>query len=70
MGTYESQAQLKMAAKELIANWQNLKSSWRDENSRQFEKKYIVLLESELRSAQLAMRRMDAMLNQVRHECA
>ena len=70
MSTYESQAQLKLAAKDLFSQWQGLKVSWQDENSRQFEKKYIDLLKSELRAVELAMKRMDAMLNRIRHECA
>lgn len=70
MSTYESQAQLKLAAKDLLSSWQSLKVAWHDDNSRQFEKTYIDLLQSELRAVELAMKRMDAMLNRIRHECA
>lgn len=62
-------AKLHSSAKELFAGWQRVTETWQDENRRRFEKKYIALLRSELRKTQMAMERMDSVLNQVRHDC-
>ena len=69
MSVNDSQAKLKRAAKDLFLCWQQASSNWRDDNRKEMEKKLLKPLESELRKAELAMERMDAMLNQIRHSC-
>jgi hypothetical protein len=58
------------AAKQLLAEWQALKEVWRDENSRQFEEKYIIPLESEARAAVMAMDRAQAAIHRAQRDCA
>jgi len=70
MGIKSEHAKLTRAAKNLFASWGVIKETWRDENSRQFEEKYISLLRSEVRKTELAMGRMDTVLNRVRQDCA
>lgn len=62
-------AKLHSGSKELFARWCGVTEHWQDENRRRFEKKYITTLQSELRKTQLAMERMDTVLNQVRRDC-
>jgi hypothetical protein len=69
MSINDSYAKLTRSAKDLLADWELTKASWRDENSRQFEGKYMVTLHAELRKARLAMERMDALLNELKHDC-
>jgi len=70
MGIKSEHAKLTRAAKKLFVSWGVIKETWRDENSRQFEEKYISLLRSEVRKTELAMGRMDTVLNRVRQDCA
>lgn len=69
MSTIESRAKLIQAAKKLRSDWQQTKETWRDENCRQFDEKYMAPLESNIRAAALAMERMGAMLNSAQHDC-
>ncbi len=70
MSTTESRAKLIHAAKKLMADWQQVKEAWRDDNCHQFDKKYITPLESSIRAAALALERMGAMLDGAEHDCA
>lgn len=69
MSAIESRAKLIQAAKSLTADWQQVKEAWRDENCRQFEKKYMAPLESHIRAAVVAMERIGTMLNGARRDC-
>jgi hypothetical protein len=69
MSAVESRAKLVQAAKKLAAEWDQTRETWRDENSRQFEKKYIAPLESNVRAAVLAMERIETMLSGAQHDC-
>ena len=69
MGVGESHARLTRAAKDLFACWSQTAESWRDENRRQFEKKYLSLVRSELRKTKQALEQIDTVLNHLRHDC-
>ena len=69
MSVGESHARLTRAAKDLFACWYQTAGSWRDENRRQFEKKYLSLVRSELRRTELALEHIAVVLNHVRHDC-
>lgn len=69
MGVYASQAQLKQAAKDLGLRWSRTREYWRDENARQFEKKYLDKLHAKLSACEQALQRMDVILGQVRRDC-
>jgi hypothetical protein len=66
----EGRAKLIQAAKQLMRDWQQAQEAWRDENCRQFDKKYMAPLELTIRSAASAMERMDAMLDSAQRDCA
>ncbi len=69
MSVSESCARLTRAAGDLFVCWYQTAESWRDENRRQFEKKYISLVRSELRRTELALQHIDAVLNHLRRDC-
>jgi len=64
------QAKLKEAGRELAARWGETRGCWHDEVARRFETEFVEPLLAALRDAQEAMSRMDAVVEQVRHDCA
>jgi len=69
MSAIESRAKLVQATKKLMAEWALVRETWRDENCRQFEKKYMAPLEADVRAAVLAIERIGAMLHNAQHDC-
>lgn len=69
MSTIESRARLVQAAKKLMADWEQVQEAWRDDNCRQFDKKYMGPLQSSIRAAALAMERMETMLEGAQQDC-
>ncbi len=70
MSASGSRAKLMQAAKKLKADWEQAQEAWRDENCRQFDKKYMAPLESSIHAAALALERMEAMLDGAQQDCA
>jgi hypothetical protein len=70
MSASGSRAKLMQAAKKLMADWEQAKEAWRDENCRQFDKKHMAPLESSIHAAALALERMEAMLDDAQQDCA
>lgn len=69
MSATESRAKLVQAAKKLMADWQQAKEAWRDENCQQFDKNYMLPLESSIRAATLAMERMETLIDGAQQDC-
>ncbi|UCD30221.1 MAG: hypothetical protein JSV03_07060 [Planctomycetota bacterium] len=69
MSVSAGRAIIKDASKKFLARWNSTKMMWRDENSRQFEEKFLTELLAKLRKAEGVMEHMDAVLNRVRHDC-
>ncbi len=69
MSAVRGHERLALAAKQLLADWQDLKETWRDENSLAFEARYIALLESEARAATLAMDRAQMAMHRAHQDC-
>lgn len=69
MSVIEGRAKLIKAGKKLMADWHQVKETWRDENCRQFEKKYIAQLETDIRAATQAMEHIAAMIANARRDC-
>jgi hypothetical protein len=69
MSVVEGRAKLIKAGKKLMSDWYQVKEVWRDENCRQFEKKYINQLETDIRAAAQAMEHIGAMLASARRDC-
>ena len=69
MGVFEGRGQLSKSLKELINAWLDCKASWKDANADRFEKKHIIPLEQDLRSAVGAMDVMAQLLGHIRRDC-
>jgi hypothetical protein len=70
VSTIASRARLVQAAKKLMADWEQAQEAWRDDNCRQFDKKYMTPLQSSIRAAALAMERMETLLEGAQQDCA
>ena len=64
-----SAAKLRNGAKQLRLQWLEVRATWRDENTRRFEEKYITPLLARARATELTMAQMAAVLQKVRHDC-
>ena len=69
MGVYETRGQLAKLMKELTDKWAATQVDWDDVVSQNFEKKFLVPLEADLRNAMAAMDHMAQFLNQVKRDC-
>jgi hypothetical protein len=69
MSVIESRAKLVQAAKKLKTDWYQASELWRDENCRQFDKRYMTPLETHIRGAVLAMERIGSMVDSARNDC-
>lgn len=70
MGVYEGRGQLAKATKELMGRWLETKGDWDDVVSHNFEKRFLVALELDVRSATSAMDTMAQVLAAVRRDCS
>jgi hypothetical protein len=62
-------AVLIQAMKELSAEWDQARSSWRDAKSLEFEGKYLAELPQHIRRAAEAMEEIETVLRKVRADC-
>jgi len=69
MGVHEGRAQLNKAMKELLARWNETRSSWDDPRSREFEEKYVNLLATDLKTTLTAMDHLAILMQQVQRDC-
>jgi hypothetical protein len=69
MGVHEGRAQLNKAMKELLARWNETRSSWDDSRSREFEEKYVNLLATDLKTTLTAMDHLAILMQQVQRDC-
>ena len=69
MGVYEGRGQLSKSLKELTHAWLECRGVWKDANAERFEKKHVIPLEQDLRSAVGAMDVMAQLLGQIKRDC-
>jgi hypothetical protein len=70
MGVYEGRGQLAKGIKELLSRWAETKGDWDDSVSQNFEKRFLIMLEMDVRSATSAMDSMAQILAAVRRDCS
>jgi hypothetical protein len=70
MGVYEGRGQLAKGIKELLARWAETKGDWDDSVSQNFEKRFLITLEMDVRSATSALDTMAQILAAVRRDCS
>lgn len=69
MGVYEGRGGLTKSTRELLLRWQDTKANWQDAVADQFEKKYLEMLEKDVKTAVGAMDQMAALLSRIRNDC-
>ncbi len=70
MALYESRGQLGKMIKDLLVRWHETKMNWDDVRAHQFEERYILPLEKDLRQAIAAMDQMAGLISSIRNECS
>jgi len=69
MSTGGSKSRLGGAAKELALKWEDTKNHWRDERSREFERKYLQELFAGMDKTITVIEKLDELLKKVRSDC-
>ena len=69
MSAVESRAKLIQAGKKLMTDWHRTREIWRDQNARQFDKRYMAPLEASIQAAALGMERIGNALHSARYDC-
>jgi hypothetical protein len=62
-------AKLKRGAKDLRAQWGEVRSTWHDENAWRFEQNHLAPLLTRLRTVELTMGHMITVLRKAHHDC-
>lgn len=60
---------LEAMTRELRAQWELTKDSWRDSKAQEFEQKYIQELVSEIETAVAITRQLDKLITKTRSDC-
>lgn len=69
MNTRASAANLAQAVKDLSIEWDQIKASWRDVKSREFEEKYLEPIPGQVARATSVIEEIDAILRKVKADC-
>lgn len=69
MSARVSASNLAQAAQELLVDWQQTRSYWRDLKSFEFDQKYLAVLPDHLSKAQSIIGEIDVLLRKVRKDC-
>ena len=69
MSTSASGARLAALTKELLNRWQQTRESWMDDKAREFEERYILELESLVRTATPSIVNLEKVIRKVRSDC-
>lgn len=69
MSTGASGAQLEALTKELLSRWHQTRECWMDAKAREFDERYMLELESLVRSAAASIANLESVLRKVRSDC-
>jgi hypothetical protein len=69
MGVHEGRGTLGKALKTLENRWLEAKFNWNDQQTREFEERFMVPLQMELRSAVGAMDTVASLVSRIHSEC-
>ena len=69
MITSASGARLTALTKELLNRWQQTRECWRDAKAREFEERYLLELDSMVRSATTSIAHLEEVIRKVRSDC-
>jgi len=69
MKTSESGARLAALTKELLNRWQQTRECWMDAKAREFDERYMLELESMVKSATTGIANLERVIRKVRNDC-
>jgi len=69
MGLHEARGMLAKGMKDLGNRWRETRISWDDAQAEQFEKRYMEMVESDMRMAMTAMDHLAVVLAQIERDC-
>jgi len=69
MSTSASGARLAALTKELLNRWQQTRECWMDAKAREFDERYMLELESMVKSATTGIAHLESVLGKVRSDC-
>jgi hypothetical protein len=69
MITSASGARLAALTRELLNRWQQTRESWMDDKAREFEERYLLELESVVRTATTSIANLEEVIRKVRSDC-
>ena len=69
MSTSASGARLAALTKELLNRWQQTRECWMDAKAREFDERYMLELESMVKSATTGIANLEIVLRNVRSDC-
>ncbi|HSJ01589.1 MAG: hypothetical protein ACAI34_18580 [Verrucomicrobium sp.] len=69
MSSRVSASNLSQALRELVVEWQQTKSYWRDVKSMEFERNYLEKLPGMVTQSRNVMEELDNLLRKVRNDC-
>jgi hypothetical protein len=69
MGLYEGRGQLGKLMKDLVNRWRETRCNWDDKQAHDFEDRYIVPIEMDIRLATSAMDQMAALISTIKQNC-
>ena len=69
MSTSASGARLAALTRELLNRWQQTRECWRDAKAREFDERYMLELESMVKSATTGIANLERVIRKVRNDC-
>ena len=69
MSTSASGARLAALTKELLNCWQQTRECWMDAKAREFDERYMLELESMVKSATTGIANLESVIRNVRSDC-
>jgi hypothetical protein len=69
MSLSASKSQLMTLTRELARHWDQARSCWLDDKSREFAAKYLEPLQTQVTTALTAADKLDAIISRVRNDC-
>ena len=69
MSTSASGARLAALTKELLNRWQQTQECWMDARAREFDERYMLELESMVKSATTGIANLESVVRKVRSDC-
>lgn len=62
-------AKLVKTSKDILLQWQNTETHWRDQKSKEFEKSYLAGLQDQVNGAMSVIEDLERVLNKIQKDC-